>query len=98
MIGAAKDHLKSSKSTRKMALDMTGPAAPSGNQQNFIRANALDAIHTKPGPAEPEQKLYRKKVDYGKVPDYLIIAKRKAQKEKEEAGLSASQCLQEVSV
>ena len=75
---------------------MAGPAAPSGNEQNFIRANALDAIHSKPAQPKPEQMLYRKKSDYGKVPEYLTIAKAKAEQEKEKAELHSSQLLQQV--
>ena len=45
---------------------------------DFTKTNALEVIRARPPQQEPEF-LYTQKPDFGRVPDYLVQAKRQAQ-------------------
>lgn len=77
---------------------MSGPSKPTDSDRDYIRANALQAIHSKPGHHDPQETQYKKKADYGQVPKYLSQAKQKAKKEKEAAELHTSQRWQQVRI
>ena len=53
------------------------------SDQDFITTNALDVIRAKPRQPEPEF-YYIQKPDFGRVPDYLRLAKQQ-----QEAALAA---------
>lgn len=73
---------------RKAAVPGRGDRPVMGLQstKNFITANAVEAILAVPGNRarqEIEPPVYRKKVDYGKVPAYLGQVKDEIQRENE---------------
>ena len=87
---------KSEKLIRKATLDMSGTQIDLEVNKNFIRNNALHAIHSKPAPGKGTDVQFVQKADYGKVPKYLSEIKQKAKDDAERAELQSSQCLQQV--
>lgn len=88
--------VKSEKLIRKATLDMSGTQIDLEVNKNFIRNNALHAIHSKPAPGKGTDMQFVQKADYGKVPRYLSEIRQKAKDEAERAELHTSQRLQQV--
>lgn len=57
--------------SRKPNLPSDTPVFGVKSNKDFIRENALDALHTKPLKNQKEKTVYREKKDYGKSPRYI---------------------------
>lgn len=65
-------------STRKPTLPQDTPQFGIKSSKDFIRENAMDALHTQPLKKQHKAPVYTAKKDYGKCPSYLNKIKAQA--------------------